>query len=142
MVLFGFPSRDERDTFEALIAATGVGPKLALAILSVHTPSALRRCLADDDLDALVLVPGRRASAPRSGCSIELKAAARGSRPRSHRRCRRRRRRRAARCATRSIGLGYSSDEVRDVLGQLADDGTVEELLRDALRVLAGRDDG
>ena len=36
------------------------------------------------------------------------------------------------------IGLGYSPDEVRNVLGQLGDDGTVEELLRDALRVLAG----
>ena len=56
--LYGFPTRDERDTFEALIAATGVGPKLALAILSVHTPTALRRCLAEDDLAALTLVPG------------------------------------------------------------------------------------
>ncbi len=58
MVLYGFPSRDERDTFEALIGATGVGPKLGLAILSVHTPNALRRGLADDDLDMLILVPG------------------------------------------------------------------------------------
>src|SRR6476469_7619023 len=58
MVLYGFPSRDERDTFEALISATGVGPKLALAILSVHTPNTLRRGLADDDLDALMMVPG------------------------------------------------------------------------------------
>ncbi|HKA94328.1 MAG TPA: Holliday junction branch migration protein RuvA, partial [Acidimicrobiia bacterium] len=58
MVLFGFPSRDERDTFEALIAANGVGPKLALAILSVHSPGVLRRALVDDDLDALTLVPG------------------------------------------------------------------------------------
>ena len=58
MVLFGFPTRDERDTFEALIAATGVGPKLALAILSVHTPERVAPRLADDDLDALVLVPG------------------------------------------------------------------------------------
>ena len=58
MVLYGFPTRDERDTFEALIGATGVGPKLALAILSVHTPSVLRRCLAEDDLAALTLVPG------------------------------------------------------------------------------------
>ena len=48
---------------------------------------------------------------------------------------------RAPRCATRSIGLGYSTDEVRDVLGQLTEDGTVEELLRDALRLLAGRGD-
>src|SRR5262249_7777955 len=38
MVLFGFPSRDERDTFEVLIGANGVGPKLALAILSGHSP--------------------------------------------------------------------------------------------------------
>ena len=58
MVLYGFPTRDERDTFEALIGAHGVGPKLALAILSVHSPAALRRGLADDDLDALMLVPG------------------------------------------------------------------------------------
>jgi Holliday junction DNA helicase RuvA len=42
LVLFGFPTRDERDTFEALITASGVGPKLALAILSVHAPPSLR----------------------------------------------------------------------------------------------------
>ena len=58
MTLYGFPTRDERDTFEVLIGASGVGPKLALAMLSVHGPSALRRCLADDDLDTLCLVPG------------------------------------------------------------------------------------
>ena len=37
--LYGFPDREQRDTFEALMSATGVGPKLALAILSVHSPS-------------------------------------------------------------------------------------------------------
>src|SRR4051812_20779639 len=58
MVLYGFPTRDERDCFEALITASGVGPKLALAILSLHSPSALRRCVATDDVDALCLVPG------------------------------------------------------------------------------------
>src|SRR5207248_8051014 len=58
MVLFGFPTRDERETFDALIGANGVGPKLALAILSVHSPGSLRRCLTEDDLDGLVLVPG------------------------------------------------------------------------------------
>src|SRR5262249_29695185 len=57
MLLFGFPSRAERDTFEILIGVSGVGPKLALSILSVHTPSALQRALADGDLDALTLVP-------------------------------------------------------------------------------------
>ena len=58
MTLYGFPTRDERDTFETLIGASGVGPKLALAILSVHPPTALRRAVIDDDLDALCLVPG------------------------------------------------------------------------------------
>src|ERR1044071_1193627 len=58
MVLYGFPTRDERDTFEALIGTTGVGPKLALAMLSVHSPAALRRALLDDDLAALTMVPG------------------------------------------------------------------------------------
>src|SRR5206468_5872753 len=56
--LFGFPTRDERGCFEALIGAHGVGPALALAILSVHPPDTLRRTLADDDVDALCLVPG------------------------------------------------------------------------------------
>ena len=58
MVLYGFPTRDERDTFEALIGTTGVGPKLALAMLSVHTPTALRRALLEDDLAALTMVSG------------------------------------------------------------------------------------
>ena len=40
--LFGFASRDERSCFEALIGAHGVGPALALAILSVHQPDAIR----------------------------------------------------------------------------------------------------
>lgn len=57
-VLYGFATRDERVAFEALISAHGVGPALALAILSVHQPLALRRVLADDDVSALCLVPG------------------------------------------------------------------------------------
>src|SRR3546814_17573643 len=44
--------------FEALIGAHGVGPALALAILSIHSPAALARILAEDDLAALCLVPG------------------------------------------------------------------------------------
>ena len=136
MVLYGFSSRDERDTFEVLISATGVGPKLALAILSVHTPNVLRRGLADDDLDALMLVPGvGKRTAQR--LLIELKARLElpdldlveaGGGPSTPR----------GEVRDALVGLGYSSDEVRATLGQLGDDGTVEELLRDALRVLAG----
>lgn len=57
-VLYGFATKDERDAFEALLGAHGVGPALALAILSVHPPVNLARILADDDVAALCLVPG------------------------------------------------------------------------------------
>jgi Holliday junction DNA helicase RuvA len=138
LILFGFPTRDERDTFEALITASGVGPKLALAILSVHSPSSLRRCLAEDDLDSLVSVPGvgkrtaqrllvdlkARLSVP----DLDLTAVPGSTSP-------------SARGEVRDalVGLGYGNDEVREVFGQLGEDGTVEELLREALRLLAGR---
>ncbi len=57
-VLYGFRTRAERDCFESLLAAHGVGPALALGILSVHGPDALAQVVADDDIDALCLVPG------------------------------------------------------------------------------------
>ncbi len=56
--LYGFPTRDERVCFEALISAHGVGPALALAILGVHDPAGLQQVLASEDLAALCLVPG------------------------------------------------------------------------------------
>ena len=58
IVLYGFASRDERACFELLIGAHGVGPAVALAMLSVHTPTALRRAVSAEDTDALMLVPG------------------------------------------------------------------------------------
>jgi Holliday junction DNA helicase RuvA len=57
-VLYGFLSRPERDCFEALLGAHGVGPALALAILSVHGPEALSQVLVEEDITALCLVPG------------------------------------------------------------------------------------
>ena len=134
MLLYGFPTREERDTFEVLIGASGVGPKLALAILSVHSPVALQRALLDDDIDALTLVPGvGKRTAQR--LAVELKArldvpdvdavdAAAAPSARSE-----------VRAAL--AGLGYEPDEVRDVLAQVDGDGSVEELLRDALKMLA-----
>jgi Holliday junction DNA helicase RuvA len=135
MTLYGFPTRDERDTFEVLIGASGVGPKLALAILSVHSPGVLRRALVDDDLAALTLVPGvGKRTAQR--LLVELKARlelpavdpGEGTGASSSAR---------AEVRTALAGLGYQADEVREVLAQLPDDGPVEEMLREALRLLA-----
>jgi len=58
LTLFGFGSDDERNVFELLQTATGVGPRLALAMLAVHSPDALRRAVATEDLNALTMVPG------------------------------------------------------------------------------------
>jgi Holliday junction DNA helicase RuvA len=139
--LYGFPTRDERLAFEALLGAHGVGPALALAILSVHPPAALARVLADDDLAALCLVPGvGKKTAAR--LLVELKSRLdipdlSGTAP----------------GPTRSpdgavspradvhdalAGLGYGPDEIREALRDLPAEGDASELLREALRRLAG----
>jgi len=56
--LYGFSEADERDAFRVLLTAKGVGAKLALAMLAVHTPDALRRAIAGQDVAALTRVPG------------------------------------------------------------------------------------
>ncbi|MGH9244454.1 MAG: Holliday junction branch migration protein RuvA [Acidimicrobiales bacterium] len=135
--LYGFAGRDERVCFEALLGAHGVGPALALAILSVHAPDNLRRALAADDLDALCLVPGvGRKSAVR--LLVELKASlalpdiesaalasvASGNGRRSDR----------GEVREALTGLGYAPDEIRQAMLDLPDDGDPAVLLRQALR--------
>lgn len=58
LTLYGFGSDDERVVFESLQTASGIGPRLALAMLAVHRPDALRQAVAVGDTDALTLVPG------------------------------------------------------------------------------------
>ncbi len=58
LTLYGFAADDERDVFELLQTASGVGPRLALAMLAVFTPDALRRAVAAEDVTALIRVPG------------------------------------------------------------------------------------
>jgi Holliday junction DNA helicase RuvA len=58
LTLYGFASADERATFELVQTASGVGPRLALAMLAVFSPDGLRRAVAAEDLSALMTVPG------------------------------------------------------------------------------------
>src|SRR5581483_16118 len=58
LTLYGFASEDERNLFELVQTASGVGPKLAQAMLATHAPRELRRALATADLTTLTRVPG------------------------------------------------------------------------------------
>jgi Holliday junction DNA helicase RuvA len=58
LTLYGFATADEREFFELLLTATGVGPKLAQAALAVLTPDELRRAIATENLVQLCKVPG------------------------------------------------------------------------------------
>jgi Holliday junction DNA helicase RuvA len=58
LTLYGFASEDERNMFELVQTASGVGPKLAQAMLAVHSPNELRRAIATADLTALTRVTG------------------------------------------------------------------------------------
>jgi len=58
LTLFGFATDDERGIFETLQGVTGVGPRLAQAVLATHSPDAVRSAVATEDVGALMLVAG------------------------------------------------------------------------------------
>jgi holliday junction DNA helicase RuvA len=133
--LIGFPSRGERDAFELLLGAHGVGRSLALAILSVHPPTALRTIVAESDLKALCLVPGvGKKTAERlllelrnrldvAGGAIDIPAPGSSM---------------GAMASVREAlsGLGYGPEEVRDATADLSGDDA-SALLKRALQKLA-----
>lgn len=140
--LYGFASHDERDAFEALLGAHGVGPALALAILSVHPPANLARVLADDDVASLCLVPGvgkktaarllielkSRLSVPLGDGVPQMAGEGSGSGAAA-----------SARADVRDAlaGLGYGPEEIAEATRDLdGDDAGL--LLKEALRRLAG----
>jgi holliday junction DNA helicase RuvA len=58
MALYGFSSEEDRDAFEQLIGLSGVGPKLALALLSMMDAQTFYKAIADEDQQRLALTPG------------------------------------------------------------------------------------
>ncbi|MEM8618333.1 MAG: Holliday junction branch migration protein RuvA [Actinomycetota bacterium] len=138
--LFGFTSRDERRTFQALIGTHGIGPALAMSILDVHPPAALVDLVATGDHAALTLVPKvgpktakrliielrDRLTVPvLDGAESATDGGGGGS----------------AVAAVRDAlsGLGYGTEEIRDTLRDLPSDADSETLLRDALKSLGAR---
>jgi len=145
ITLYGFSTRDERVCFEALLAAQGVGPALALAVLSVHGPDALRRALAEDDVDALCLVPGvGKKTAAR--VLLDLKARLSGAEPDVETLVAVSSNGNSAGPVTPSprsevraalVSLGYGPEEVREAVRDLPDEGEVGTLVKSALSRLA-----
>ncbi|ALE06105.1 ATP-dependent DNA helicase RuvA [Arthrobacter sp. ERGS1:01] len=58
MTLYGFADADEREVFDVLLSVSGIGPRLALAVLAVLEPESIRRAVADADGKAFTKVPG------------------------------------------------------------------------------------
>ena len=141
LTLYGFADDDERAVFELLQTASGVGPRVAQAVLTVHTPDAVRRALATEDLTALCQVPGiGRKGAQRMVLELKDKAQLAGGGstgaplPTGWRDT----------LSSALVGLGWTQGQVDDVVVRLAAEhpaatgADVPTLLREAL-VLLGR---
>jgi Holliday junction DNA helicase RuvA len=147
LLLYGFVHEDELRCFEALLGAHGVGPALAMAIVSVLSPAVLSTAVLEDDVDTLCAVPGvgrktaarllidlkHRLTLPDLSAATATAHAGGGdaTRPGDARSARR-----EVRAALAE--LGYAPEEVRAATEGL-EDGPVEALLRAALRQLAAR---
>ncbi|MET0147383.1 MAG: Holliday junction branch migration protein RuvA [Ilumatobacteraceae bacterium] len=134
--LYGFASRDERATFQTLIATHGVGPAMAMAILATHPPVALVDIVAGADLNALTLVPGvgkktaeRLLVELKSRLSVPVLDPVGGSGSGSV----------VGDVREALSGLGYGTDEIRDALRELPAEADASTLLRDALKLLGAR---
>jgi Holliday junction DNA helicase RuvA len=140
LMLFGFAEGEERRLFELLITVSGVGPRVALAVLSGLKPQALARAIRDENLAALVAIPGvGRKTAERLVVELRdkldvLAAAApagaasdRGVLPRSER---------FDDAVAALVRLGYSAAQAQDAVRRVAEGeegATLEDLVRRAL---------
>ncbi|MEW6553206.1 MAG: Holliday junction branch migration protein RuvA [Actinomycetota bacterium] len=137
--LYGFSDRGERDIFLKLIAVTGVGPKVALAVLSAYDPESFVRIVASEDLESITAVSGvGKKSGQRIILELKDKLAPLseelgfgvggpdGSGPV-----------REAREALK--GLGYTTAESSRALeGYMSDEPSLEDMLKYALKRLGG----
>lgn len=144
LTLFGFLGADARALFEQVQTVSGVGPRLAMAMLSVHAPDAVRAAIATGDLVALTKVPGiGRKSAERLVLELKDKILASGVDPAAV----------AARASDPAAGdpaqeqvrealegLGWSTKQANDALSRVSSldrpPSEVAAILRAALREL------
>lgn len=136
--LYAFLERDERVSFETLIATHGIGPAMAMSILAVHSPRSLIDIVATGDLASLTLVSGvGRKTAER--LLVELKGRLNMPMIDDSRRHFGESSHVIADVREALTGLGYGNDEIRDALRQLPASESAEQLLRQALNSLGVR---
>lgn len=134
--LFGFYTVRDRDLFRSLIKVNGVGPRLALTILSGMESEALAQCIADGDVTTLVALPGiGKRTAERLVLDLRDKLSAFGdaqtvkSRPASDN---------MADAESALIGLGFKPQEAARALSGIEDEhADVETLIKQALKSLS-----
>ena len=133
LTLYGFLTEDERQTFETLLGISGIGPRLALAVLSRFTPAALASAVDEGDTGAFLTVSGvgKRTA---SRIILELKGkleldwvlgpSEAGDRD----------------VVDALTALGYSETEARQAVAAIPKDDSLpmDERVRDALQRLAG----
>ena len=138
LTLYGFATVDEREFFELLLTATGVGPKLAQAALAVLPPDQLRAAIASENLVQLIKVPGvGRKGAQRMVLELKDKVGAAGAPPPPppHPGWR-------ATLVDALAGLGWPQAQADDTVARVAaahpeaGDADVPDLLREALGML------
>lgn len=133
--LYGFMSRQARDLFRLLIGVSGVGPKVAMAILGTLSPDDLRRAVMTEDVDALTAVPG---IGKRSAAKLMLELRPKLELPDAETFS-------GSSSAVVEVrgaleGLGYDAAEIREALATLPHDLGVEDLLRRSLQRLGKRE--
>ena len=139
-LLFGFSNQQQRDLFRSLIKVNGVGPKVALAVLSTLSPQELLHCMANEDTAQLCKVPGigkktaqllllaMKDRLEKEFGAIETEQSTVGNAMNNQQDA-----------IAALVSLGYKNAEASKVVKGLADDLTSEEMIRQSLRSLSGK---
>lgn len=137
--LFGFLTREDLEIFRMLITVSGIGPKGALAILSIMTPEQLRFAILSNDVDQIATAKGigkKTASKlvielqdrlKANITSVATQSVTLNTAPTSVR----------AEAIEALVGLGYSVSEAGKALKNISEDNSLEDMIKLALRYLS-----
>ena len=139
-LLYAFGTEDERRLFRSLLKVSGVGPRIALGILSGISVEGFTLCIEAQDADALVRVPGvGRKTAERLLIEMRDRVKELGTASTSFPGADGERRSPQHEAYSALVALGYRPVEIARLLKSVADDtASTEELIRRALKVAAG----